>query len=412
MLLRPLFRSLLLCCSLFLSACLFAGEIVTDKVNLLNTGESAILVSYHNALLASHDIDMRIVITDAQEIDKAAELLFSELDAGELSDKEQGLLFVINPYSKLLRLKTAPALNSLYGAGFTVYLQQYHMVPFFSEGNITEGITAGVELIVKQALRPDHTAWLKYQKTDSLGAGSEIQNSEVSVQEKRVSTYSQENTPQVILNRYFKVLKSHNNSTALGIYSSATRGMLQQWTVTAAQMDNVLKTYKNCPDAQLVKADNNSYAVLRYPIDARLCSPWFFINEDGWKLDLTMTEKSIRFNHNNNWYFDMSADHNYWFAFLDWNINRTGFPTGQVRWGLGVEDIDKKVQVTYVLEGMPFAALDIRKGDQIVSINGEKVSTKESFFNLLNALRDESGYEFLIKRDGRLKLIKGQLSAD
>ncbi|WP_019612980.1 TPM domain-containing protein [Psychromonas ossibalaenae] len=412
MLLRPLFSTLLLCSCLFLSASLFASEIVTDKVNLLNKGESAILVSYHNALLASNDIDMRIVITEAQEIDEAAKLLFTELDAGELSDKDLGLLFIINPHSKLLRLKTASALDSTYGGGFTAYLQLHHMVPFFSEGNITEGITAGVDLIVKQALRPADAAWLQYHKTDTLAAGSEIQNSETLLQEKRVSTYSQKNTPQVILNRYFKVLKSHNNSPALGIYSSASKGMLKQWQVTAAQMDNVMKTYNSCPEPQLKTAENNSYAVLRYPLEARLCAPWFFINEQGWKLDLTMTEKVIRFNHNNNWYFEMGADHNYWFAFLDWNINRTGFPTGQVRWGLGLEDVDKKVLVTYVLEDMPFAVFDIRKGDQVVSVNGGKVSDKASFFNLLNTLTEESGYEVLVRRDGRLILLKSQLTAD
>ena len=107
-----------------------------------------------------------------------------------------------------------------------------------------------------------------------------------------------------------------------------TRAMLRGWTITPAQMDSVVKTYRRCtPEPARIGGDGR-LAVIRYPIAQRACAPFFFQRIGGaWALDLTMMQRAIRFGRSNAWRFDHAAEHPYRFAFTDWRFDQNGFPS-------------------------------------------------------------------------------------
>jgi hypothetical protein len=112
----------------------------------------------------------------------------------------------------------------------------------------------------------------------------------------------------------------------LPVYSQASQQMMARWTVTAGQMDTIARTYQSCGAAEIrmVKSDR---AVVRYPVASRICAPWFLVEEDErWKLDLTMMQTAIRFNHRNEWHFEVGVHHAYQAAFTDWVLDQYGFP--------------------------------------------------------------------------------------
>jgi uncharacterized protein len=113
-------------------------------------------------------------------------------------------------------------------------------------------------------------------------------------------------------------MKKRDGRPDLPLYSKARRAMMANWAVTPAQMDNVVKTFATCPQAELKIIPGDKLAVLRYPPAERECSPWFLVREDGmWKLDLTMMQRALRFNNRNQWRFDPKVSHEYKPAFAE-----------------------------------------------------------------------------------------------
>ncbi|NNC56767.1 MAG: hypothetical protein HKO12_04360 [Woeseiaceae bacterium] len=147
--------------------------------------------------------------------------------------------------------------------------------------------------------------------------------------DERVTDYASNagSTPSETLSIYFEVLKRHDKNPALAIYTPAAREMLESWPMTSPQMENLVHTYSRC-NAERAQIDRSRrYAVIRYPIDERQCSPWFFESFDGaWTLDLTMMQRAIRFGSNNAWRFDVGVRHPYQYAFSDWAFDSRGFP--------------------------------------------------------------------------------------
>ncbi len=122
-------------------------------------------------------------------------------------------------------------------------------------------------------------------------------------------------------------MAERNADPNLDIYTAGTQAMLGQWVVTAAQMDNLVKTYRRCHPRPPRQAPGGAYAVIRYPPAERRCAPWFFERRgDAWTLDLTMMQRAIRFNHDNHWRLDPDVEHPYGFGFEDWRFDRHGFP--------------------------------------------------------------------------------------
>jgi hypothetical protein len=122
-------------------------------------------------------------------------------------------------------------------------------------------------------------------------------------------------------------MRERNAAPDHGLYTPETAAMLRRWVMTPAQMDGVLRTYRSCA-AEPARLDaTGSRAVIRYRLEDRGCSPWFFLKAaGGWQLDLLAMQQAIRFGRNNEWHLAPGADQTYAFAFSDWRFDPHGFP--------------------------------------------------------------------------------------
>jgi hypothetical protein len=96
-------------------------------------------------------------------------------------------------------------------------------------------------------------------------------------------------------------MAAYNADAELDLYTSATQTMLASQVMTRAQMDNVVRTYRQCPRPELLRQED--VAVLRYPQAARGCAPWLLEGgpDDRWRLDLVTMQRAIRFDTRNQW---------------------------------------------------------------------------------------------------------------
>ncbi|MDN3722346.1 hypothetical protein QW131_31860 [Roseibium salinum] len=117
------------------------------------------------------------------------------------------------------------------------------------------------------------------------------------------------------MQRYLAAMAERNGAPDLSLYTPATRTMLAGWTITPAQMDMVVKSYRECT-AEPARVEGR-LAVIRFPVGQRGCAPFFFNQSaSGWQLDLTMMQRAIRFGRSNAWRMDLSVRHPYEFAFF------------------------------------------------------------------------------------------------
>lgn len=136
---------------------------------------------------------------------------------------------------------------------------------------------------------------------------------------------AQSGSPEEVVERYLEAMSDQDGEAAESTYSRETRAMMRQRASTPQQMERVAETYAGCtPEPARRKA---GFAAVRYAIEDRQCAPFFLVREDsGWKLDLTMMARAIRFNARNEWRFDPAAQHAYGFAFGDWRFDAAGYP--------------------------------------------------------------------------------------
>ncbi len=304
---------------------------VYDQANLFSEGQFRNLDLIHLELLLNHGIDYAVLThTGTGDIERFALDRFAELEVGEKSQAGHGLLLVIDPEQDEVRLEVSQSLEGVYVDAFIAYVEQRQMVPFFQENRIADGVQATTELIVQRAIRArqnlgfEGEAWAPA----AMGAGATTQASIGSGYDAPSAPEMDSvngKTPLQVVHTYIEAMQNRNANPDLSIYSAETRQMLSKWVVTPAQMDNVASSYRKCPVAQLRLQDQ--YAVFRYPVKQRRCAPWFLVREDGeWRLDLTMMQKAIRFNTENEWRFVQPETHQYQFAFDDWERDRNGFP--------------------------------------------------------------------------------------
>lgn len=120
---------------------------------------------------------------------------------------------------------------------------------------------------------------------------------------------------------------ARNGRPDLDLYTRGTRAMLGDRVMTPAQMDNVARTYRGCRrQTSRVDADATR-AVVRFPVDARHCAPFFLVREgDRWRLDFETAARAIRFGRSNAWRLVREQTGPYRFHFEDWRFDRHGFP--------------------------------------------------------------------------------------
>lgn len=312
------------------------AELVVDEAGLMSPAERARLAEYHDYLLKDHDIDYRVETgRDLGDINVAAVRRFERFAEAGRSDRGRGLLLLVDAAQDLVRLEVSYALEGVFPDAFVAYIEQRQMTPFFARDRVADGILAATELIVTRAQRAAAAAGFEGEAwtfgsggagataAARLGAGVEP----VAPRDNRGAMPGAGRTPRETLAAYFAAMDARNGDPDLEIYTPATRDMLRGWTMTPAQMDNVVRSYRACHGGAPRVGPQGRRAVIRYPIAERACAPWFFEKIDGvWHLDLTMMQRAIRFGRSNAWRFDPGIEHPYDFAFADWIFDAHGFP--------------------------------------------------------------------------------------
>lgn len=306
---------------------------VQDRAEIFLPEQAENMALHHKLLLEDFDLDYVVLTAHGTgDINRFSLQHFEDLQVGSDSTTGRGLLLLIDPTQNQVRLEVSQALEGVFVDAFIAYIEQRQMVPFFQEYRIADGILATTELIVtraRNALNNDgfeNEAWAPFAAGAGATTSAEIGTGYAAPVAETSSTLASD-SPADTLSAYLKVMSQRNANPDLEIYTPATREMLANWVVTPAQMDNVVRSYRECKPATTRFGPDGRLAVIRYPVSQRLCSPWFLSKSGSkWQLDLTMMQRAIRFGRNNQWRFAQPEQHEYGFAFEDWRRDRNGFP--------------------------------------------------------------------------------------
>ncbi len=307
---------------------------------MLSLNEKTALQHYHTALLQDHDIDFRLILEDRtperEAFNLRANSLMEELAATTQSRQGRVILLLIDSGNDLTRLEISGDLEGIYTDAFSGYIQQQHMVYFFQERRIKDGVLAASEMIYERARQASlgkdfqvpprttlptgggATAEARIGNTETIAASPPTLHSEM---------IHPGNDPRATLLVYQTAMANGNKDPELNIYTDATRAMLKEWTVTPVQMRNAAQGIQRCSaySSQVFYNHDEQLAVIRYPVQQRQCHPWFFKEKEGkWRLDFNAMQQAIGFNQKNQYHF--RGDHPYSYAFTDLNFDKNGYP--------------------------------------------------------------------------------------
>lgn len=393
-----------------------AGE-VSDSADIFTEEQEKALTQYHAKLLEAYDIDYRVVSGgNVGDIDAYAYMKFSEDSVGENSKTGRGLLLVIDPRQNLLRLEVSKGLEGVYTDAFVSYVEHRQMIPFFKAGRISDGILATSELIFGRAAEAAAGNDFDQEKMEGSSGGGVSNPAAIGSGMEEKSSVAMASpdaeAPDAVVAAYLTAMEARNSNPDLPIYSAATRAMMQKWVVTPAQMDTVVKSYLKC--AHDDTSVSGAFAVVRYRVEDRICSPYFLVFEDGgWKLDLTMMQRAIRFNHNNYWHFDTGSDAAlpYMFAFRDWQFDEHGFPHPgrKLRWYLTVGTYrDTGTIVEWVGKDSPAERLGLLQGDRILDWNGVRDPHHSQISAYMDQAPEGAPITILVDRQGQRLTLTGK----
>jgi uncharacterized protein len=294
---------------------------IHDDAHLLTPAEELRLTRYHAALVDASDIDLRILTVDgAADIDGLAADAFERLGVGHRSRAGRGLLLVVDGSSERVRLEVARALEGQFPDAFVARIERDQMAPFFAAGRVADGILATTELLVARAAGTDDFASSAGAAASSVGAGAVASTPIASGYERPEAPGGPAPTagsaPETTVASYLAMMNRHDGTADLDLYTLPTREMLASRVVTVAQMDNLVRSYEGCENAQvLTRLD---HAVIRYRDTDPGCAPWLLERgADGlWRLDLATMSEAIRFDIANRWTLaDPDAAADYAFGF-------------------------------------------------------------------------------------------------
>lgn len=286
-------------------------KIIIDDAHIL-TGHEELMASYrkyNEQLLKDYQLDFRVITTESDEdINGFANRAFTLFEQEDAPETGRALLLVINTRQDLARLEVSMALEPIYTDAFTSFIEHQHMVHFFRDNRIAEGIFATTERMYTRAREAvAGKEFMADMPSQSLGGGAkvtaDIGRKELNIKSHQDVSASSADTPQDVLEKYVQSRRDHNNNPDLDIFTSETKDFFRNWTVTPVQMDNEVRFFTRCYDPQTLFSDDQEFAVILYPIKQRKCSPYFFKKEaDNWKLDFANMSKIIRFNHEMKWH--------------------------------------------------------------------------------------------------------------
>jgi len=349
-------------------------ELVIDDAGIIAEDKEKNLTEYHDRLLQYHDIDLRVITTEvSKDINLFTAEKFKELEVGKLSKSGRGLLLVIDTSIDMVRMEVGRSLEGIYTDSFISYIENQQMVYFLRSNRVDDGIMATTEMIVTRAQEAKENKEFEppvgFEASTGAGAATKanIGAGKVVVDNTHLSAeFAVAASPKDLVLAYIKAMKNRNSRPDLSIYTESTKSMLKNWVVTPAQMNNVVKAYKKCSSGRVITRGN--FAVVRYGVKERLCSPYFLRKEAGaWKLDLTMMQKALNFNHNNQWRLRPEVKHSFRFAFTDWRFDKNGFPfpKRKLRWGVNMSYSPHGTLITNVVKGSAAEAMGLQKGDLI-----------------------------------------------
>jgi uncharacterized protein len=294
---------------------------IRDDAHLLMPAEELRLTQYHGALLDDWDIDYRIVtVRDAADLAAFTAEAFASLDVGSRSRSGRGLLLVIAAGDQRVRLEVARELEAIYPDAFVSYVEHDQMAPFFGANRVTDGILATTELIVGRAAGSELPREGRAARATSIGAGAEV-HAPIGGASNRPTVAAgagpeAARTPEKTVQAYLMAMRRRDGRPDLDLYTAASRVMLAERVVTAAQMDNVARTYEGCDAARAITRE--ARAAIVYLTDATDCAPWLLqLGSDGrWRIDFLTMNRALRFDTRNRWRLaDPTAAREYGFAF-------------------------------------------------------------------------------------------------
>ena len=296
---------------------------VEDRANLLTAAEEASISTWHAALLTQYDIDYRVLTVDsADDLGALAARRFEAAQVGKHSRSGRGLLLVVNAAGERVRLEVSRELEAVFVDSFVAFVEREQMAPFFAAGRLGDGIVATTELIAGRAEEAIGRGELvgRAAEASSVGAGAESRTEAAGGYERpqarsAVDTRARP-APLDTVAAYVAAMAAHDASPDLDLYTDATRRMLAGHVVTRAQMDNLVRTYRDCPDPRVrIEGD---VAVVDHPGESGRCAPWLLRRSDDgrWRLDLVTMQRALRFDTRNRWHVaDPAALGEYAFAF-------------------------------------------------------------------------------------------------
>lgn len=314
-------------------------EFVSDQAALLSKAEKNHIKQLGSALLRDMDIHiMAVVLKESpDDINNKAVKLFQEFGVGRTTNGAKGVLFLIDPLGKQVRIEIGYDLEPIFTDGFTGYIERRQMAPFFQANKVGPGIEATVELLVGKALGKIET--LNYTKPKnkqqtvrflSGGGGSRL-DVEIGSRniEKEASPlakkYQAQPSVKDTVDKYIEILHLHIKDPELGIYTPETRKFFSDWVVTDAQQDNELQVINSAMSTANIFTKDN-LAVISFSYDLRQASPFFLEKgSQGWMLDFASMSKLIGFNHKNQWHL-RQRNHKYMFGFKGVYFDKNGFP--------------------------------------------------------------------------------------
>ncbi|WP_163338256.1 TPM domain-containing protein [Desulfopila sp. IMCC35008] len=332
-----LLRIVLLLLLLILPGCYQNNEsdFLEDQQKLLNQRERQHLVGFNQALLRDLDIHFKLIISDHElvDIDREAARIFGDL--GKKTGGAKGLLFLVDPIGKQVRIEVGYDLEGVFPDIFVGYIERRQMIPFLSAGKVAAGIEAATELFITRLEKDkEGESFSAEQELPDLayfsgGGGAKIKaDIGTGPVHKEKSEYRElfqpQDTPEATLQHYLKVLHLHIKDPELPLFTPATRTFFANWVVTDAQQEN---EYRSLQEAQPHETfTSGTFGIIRYPISARAHSPFFFQHgENGWMLDFATMSRVLQMNHKNMWRM-RTTDHPYMFGFADWTFDKNGFP--------------------------------------------------------------------------------------
>lgn len=313
---------------------------VIDQSGLLSPEEITALKKYNTALLRDHDIDFRLIL-EKNNLNTAAfnsrtNALMEKLAKSTQSKQGRMILLYIDTSSDLSRFEISGDLEGVYTDAFSGYIQQQHMVYFFKDQRIKDGVLAASEMIYERAR--DASLGKKFTAPKDILAGGGGATTEARIAGdtpilKSDALIATEDihagrTPMETVMIYKLTMSAGNTDPDKDIFTKTTQEMMRHWTVTPAQQKNGAKGIEFCSQfaSQLFLSKNGELAVIRYPTKERQCNPWFLQKEGGrWRLDLMSMQQVIGFNQKNQYHF-RNHNHAYGFAFTDLRFDQNGYP--------------------------------------------------------------------------------------